>query len=809
MSEIFFNMVYLFSQICPVFVWPVIALTFLAFLFLRVSFGFHAFLIVGSLLYVKMSLYPLLFSLVVLLMFLVPFVRRNVISKNVMRALKAANALPKISETERIALDAGTVWIEREFFTGSPKFDKIMQNVYPTLSEEEVRFLHNEVEAVCEMTNDWETFENKDLPPQVWEYLRRNKFFAMIIPKEYGGLDFSPLAQSTVVAKLATRSQALAITTMVPNSLGPAELILKYGTEQQKQYFLPRLASGDEVPCFGLTEPTVGSDAASIKSTGVVFKDSAGMVKIRLNFEKRYITLGGVATIIGLAFKLQDPEGILENKAYAGITCALVNPNLSGVKRGRRHNPLTVPFVNSPLWGVDVEISIDDVIGGLDGCGKGWKMLMECLAVGRGISLPAVSAGGAHLTLRAVSAYSGVRKQFNSQIYRFEGVEEVIARMTGNAYVIDAMRKFVAGAVGAGQKPSVTNGIAKYHATEMYRSMINDAMDILGGAGICLGPNNVIGHGYMGAPIAITVEGANIMTRNLIQFGQGVIRCHAYIYEELDALIANDVKRFDKAFWGHVGQFASNRIRMIALWLTRGWLSRYAFSCGIEGKIKRKLNWASVSFAFMSDLALATYAGELKRKETISARFADILSWMIMITCALKRYEAEGRKDADLLEYCARVGFEKIDEALDGIYSNFGGNILVRAACRLSAFMGRVNRFWSKPSDALAHGIVKRLFEDDRLRDSLTEGVFIPSKSGERLADLEVAFELARQAADISKKIRVFEKQEKVHVSETEALNLGVITKEEYSVLSDAVAYMNKVVQVDHFELKTMFGHPL
>ncbi|HSR74621.1 MAG TPA: acyl-CoA dehydrogenase, partial [Sulfurovum sp.] len=539
--------------------------------------------------------------------------RTNYITKPLFWALKRKGLLPSISDTEKTALRAGSVWIEGELFSGKPNFEKIFSYTYPILSKEEQEFLDNEVEEVCAMTDDWEVFQTRRLPEKVWEYLKDKRFFGMIIPKEYGGLGFSAYGHSCVIEKLATRSQVLAITVMVPNSLGPAELLLHYGQEKQKAYYLPRLAEGKEIPCFALTELEAGSDAASIRSYGTIFKDSSGSIKIKLEFEKRYITLASIATVIGLAFVCKDPENLLGMGEDPDITCALVDASKEGVDQSRRHDPMGVPFINAPLVGKNVIIDLDDVIGGVKGVGKGWQMLMESLAVGRGISLPSTSSGGSKLAAFVASTYSVVRYQFGISIGSFEGIAEVIGRMGADVYVMDAAKNFTLGAIDTGAKPAVADAIMKYHSTEKFRKNVMDAMDIQGGAAISMGPKNLLAHAYYGAPISITVEGANIMTRTLIQFGQGMIRCHPYIYAEIEAVEKEDIEAFDTNFFGHLAHIGRNILRACLLGITRGHLHR-PVSRGITARYEQKLAWCSAKFACMSDISLGLMGAGMKKR---------------------------------------------------------------------------------------------------------------------------------------------------------------------------------------------------
>ncbi|MDZ4084966.1 MAG: acyl-CoA dehydrogenase, partial [Bdellovibrionales bacterium] len=553
-----------------------------------------------------------------LVIFNVPAIRRVLVSGLVMKVLKGI--MPTISDTERIALEAGTVGAEGELFSGSPDFKKLMAEPYPNMTPEEQAFLNGPVDRLCEAIDDWEVWEERDISPAAWEIIKKERFLGMIIPKEYGGLGFSALAHSEVIKKLSSRSIPACISVMVPNSLGPAELLIHYGTDEQKKRMLPRLATGEEIPCFALTEPTAGSDAGSITSEGTLFKGEDGKLYMKLNWNKRWITLAAISTILGLAFRLRDPQNLLGKGEDLGITCALIPTKTPGVIVGQRHDPLGTPFYNCPTQGKDVVVSVDTIVGGLEGAGRGWLMLMECLAAGRGVSLPAQSAGGTALITRVISAHASIRKQFGMPIGMMEGVEEPIARIAGFNYLLEAMRKYTLGALDKGIKPAVTTAMAKYNATEIGRKAINDGMDVIGGAGISLGPKNLLGHLYIATPIGITVEGANIMTRTLIIFGQGAMRAHPYAYKEVDAIGRGDLVAFDAAFWGHIGHVTKNLFRAIVLSWTRGLL---AFSPvgGSTARYYRKLSWASATFAIMADIAMGSLGGTLKARQMITGRF--------------------------------------------------------------------------------------------------------------------------------------------------------------------------------------------
>ena len=726
-------------------------------------------------------------SVALALVLLIKELRVKLITQNLFNFIEKKGLLPKISETEKTALRAGDVWVEGELFSGKPDFKKIFANPYPKLTDEEQDFVDNEVNEVCAMTSDWEVFESRDLPEDVWKYLKEKKFLGMIIPKEFGGLGFSAYAHSCVIEKLASHSQVLAITVMVPNSLGPAELLLHYGLEEQKMHYLPRLADGRDIPCFALTEPEAGSDAGSIQSEGVVFKDENGETKIRLNFEKRYITLSSIATVIGLAFVLKDPEGILGNRKEFGITCALVDAKFKGVDQTQRHDPLNVPFVNAPLIGKDVVIGINDVIGGESGLGKGWQMLMESLAVGRGISLPSTSTGGSKLATYVASTYAVVRYQFGLNIGKFEGVAEVLGRLGASTYILDAAKTFTLGAINSGKKPAVANAIMKYQSTEMFRKNIMDAMDIQGGAAISRGPRNLLAHAYFGAPVAITVEGANIMTRTLIMFGQGMIRCHPYAYAQIEALEEGDVKAFDTLLFAHIGHVIQNKVRTIVLDLSRGYLHP-AQSHGKAKRLEQKLAWASAKFAFFADIALGMMGATLKRRESVSGRFGDILAQMYFITAALKRFEEEGRQEADevLLEVSVEEAFGKIDLAFREIFEN-----LIHGAWglpfRILAYCSRVNPMGKTIKDRNLHKIATLMSENEDVRERVCANIY----KGKRIRQLSEA----TKAMQMIKSVLLNEKNgerltegEKQQLKEARALQLEIITVDAF----DQGVYMRR-----------------
>ena len=739
---------------------------------------------------------------VLALIFNIPQLRQRLITVYIVKAIAALKLLPKISDTEREAIEAGNVWVDGEFFSGKPNFKRLLSEPYPQLSPEIKLFLDNQVEKVCQMATDWEIHVRKDLPPEVWDYLKQERFFGMMIPQEYGGLGFSNLAYSTVMTKLASRSFTHTATVGVTNSLGPAKLLLRYGTQAQKDYYLPRLAKGEEIPCFALTEPNAGSDASSIVSNGVVFKGNDGKLYLRLNWQKRYITLATIATLMGLAFKLRDPDRLLGKGEDVGITCVLIPTNTPGVIIDRRHDPMGVPFYNSPTVGQDVVVSIDQIIGGVEQAGQGWKMLMQSLAAGRGISFPATCTGIAKFVTRVTGAYARVRRQFGLNIGRFEGIEEPLARIGGLTYIMEAARLYTVGAVDRGEQPAVISAIAKYNFTELSRKIINDGMDIMGGAGICRGPRNLLANIYTATPIPITVEGANILTRTMIIFGQGVIRSHPYIYREIEALNKSDVKTFDRLLWRHLGSFVSNFCRTILLSLSRGYLTHSPVA-GTTAKYYRKLAWASATFAFLTDLSLIVYGGTLKRQEKLTGRFADILSWMYLATATLRRFEAEGSnpEDLPLVHWSMQYAFAQIQQGFLGIFSNLSLPLL-----EIVAAWWRLNPLGTMPSDRLGSKIARIMQTPGIQRDNLTVNIYIPTNTEEALGRLESAFLLSFKSELILQKIKTANNlsklpPEKLATLLHDALEAGIINPNEIELLTKAESVRNDAIQVDSFPI--------
>lgn len=736
-------------------------------------------------------------------------IRKALISGPFLRTYR--KMLPSMSQTEKEALEAGTVWWDGELFTGNPDWQKLLSAKPPRLSDEEQAFLDGPCEELCRMIDEWDiTHRRGDLPPEVWDFLKSRGFFAMIIQKKYGGLEFSAYGHSCVLAKLASRSSTVASTTAVPNSLGPAELLQHYGTEEQKNHYLPRLARGEEVPCFALTGPRAGSDAASLPDTGVVCRgtyEGREVLGLRLNFSKRYITLAPVATVIGLAFRMFDPDKLLGDNSDPGITCALIPRKTPGITIGRRHFPLNVPFQNGPIQGKDVFVPLDAIIGGPKMAGQGWRMLVEQLSVGRCISLPSNSTGGAKAATFATGAYGRIRRQFNMPIGRFEGVEAVIARMVGFTYTMDAARSVTAGAIDGGEKPSVPSAMLKYHVTEMSRVVVNDAMDVHGGKGICLGPKNYLGRGYQVVPVAITVEGANILTRSLIIFGQGAIRCHPFVLKEMEAARnpdhAKGLDEFDAALFGHIGFTISNAVRSFIMALTNARFTA-APTDGPEKRYYQHVVRFSSSFAFAVDVAMLTLGGYLKKKENLSARLGDVLSCMYLASMVLKHYENQGRKPEDLpiVDWACRTLLYKAQEQLHGFLRNFP-NAFLGGAMRFFIFPSGLQ--YSAPGDRCGRQLAELVLSPSESRDRLCDGIYRTIEPSNPLGLLHEALLMAQTAEPLEKRIRVEGvKTGKVTALDlpgqiTQALAAGIISETEAAMLRDYDRKVLDLINVDDF----------
>jgi acyl-CoA dehydrogenase len=755
-----------------------------------------------------------IFSIVAILYF-ADGLRKDKITRPIFKLFKSV--LPPMSQTEREALEAGDTWWDAELFKGNPNWKEMLNYKKPELTAEEQSFVDNQVETICNMVSDWDiNFKDKDLPKEAWDYLKKEGFWGLIIPKQYGGKEFSAFAHSTIVSKLSTRSSVLGITTMVPNSLGPAELLLHYGTEEQKNHYLPRLANGTDIPCFALTGPKAGSDAGAIPDNGIVCKgefEGKEVLGISVSWDKRYITLAPVATVLGLAFKMYDPDGLIGDKEDIGITVALIPTSHNGVEIGDRHHPMGQAFMNGPTRGKDVFIPMDWIVGGQDYAGKGWRMLVECLSAGRGISLPSSSAATAKIAYRATGAYSVLREQFNTQIGKFEGVEEALARIAGETYQMEAARIMTAGAVDLGVKPSVVTAIAKYHMTESARSILNDAMDIHGGRGVIMGERNYISTGYMSMPISITVEGANILTRNLMIFGQGAVRCHPFVFREMQAANMESeqqgVDEFDSLFFRHIGYGLSNFIRTFTLGLTAGKIVKKPVD-GATGRYYQQLTRMSSALALVSDISMAVLGGELKRKERLSARLGDVLSYLYLTSTVLKYYEDSGRKESDLpyVEWVVKTNLFKIQTAFNDFFDNFKPSWLGKVLRRV-IFPYGCN--YKLPNDSLEHKIVKPMFTHNELRDRLTKDVFIGTET-DPIGRIENAFDKVLATSEIAAKIKLAVKEGKLtparELEETiaTAVAAGILTQQQGDDYTESEAVRLDAMQVDEYTQEYIAG---
>lgn len=759
------------------------------------------------------SAWPLVILALVLIPLNILSIRRALFSKPMLRTFQ--KVMPPMSRTEKEAIDAGTTWWEGELFRGKPDWQTLHAYPQPRLTEAEQAFLDGPVEEACRMANDFQiTHEMADLPPELWAYLKKHRFFAMIIKKEYGGLAFSAYAQSCVLQKLSGVSGILAITVGVPNSLGPGELLQHYGTQKQKDHYLPRLARGDEIPCFALTSPEAGSDAGAIPDVGVVCMgewQGEQVLGMRLTWNKRYITLAPIATVLGLAFKLSDPQHLLSDKEELGITCALIPVKTPGVEIGKRHFPLNVPFQNGPTRGENIFVPLDFIIGGPEMAGQGWRMLVECLSVGRGITLPSNSTGSLKTIALAIGAYAHIRRQFRVSIGKMEGIEEPLARIAGNTYVMDAASTLITSGIMLGEKPAVLSAIVKYHCTHRGQRAIIDAMDIAGGKGIMLGSSNFLARAYQGAPIAITVEGANILTRSMIIFGQGAIRCHPYILSEMAAAATGDVNAFDKALFSHVGHVGSNAMRSFWLGLTAGRTSTSPTRDATR-RYYQHLNRISANLALLSDVAMSVLGGSLKRRERISARLGDLLSQLYLASATLKRYEDEGRQESDLplVLWGVQDALNQAEDAIDDLLRNFP-NRLVAGALRLTIFPA--GRHCRAPSDRLEHKLAKILQIPSATRTRLGRGQYLAPSEHNPAGQLEQALHDVMAAEPIHDRLC---KQLKKNLPFTRldelakrALKEGWITDQEAAIFQRAEVSRLRSINVEEFEPDALATQPV
>ena len=733
--------------------------------------------------------------------------RRERLSRPVFGFFK--RVLPPMSDTEQEALEAGDTWWDADLFKGAPDWKQWLAIPFPELSKEENAFLEAQTETFCKMLNDWDIVHiDKDLPPQAWEYLKKEKFFGMIIPKEYGGLGFSALAHSTVVTKIATRSASAAVTAMVPNSLGPAELLMKYGTDEQRNHYLPRLASGEDIPCFALTGPEAGSDAGAMTDTGIVCKgqfEGKECLGISVTWNKRYITLAPVATVLGLAFKMYDPEQLLSDEVDRGITVALIPTSHEGVQIGHRHFPMGMTFMNGPTRGENVFIPLEWIIGGVEQAGQGWRMLVECLSEGRAISLPALSTATGKLSYRLTGAYARLRTQFNLAIGNFEGVEEALARIAGHTYQLEAARIVTAGAVDNHIQPAVVSAIAKYHMTEKSRIVIQDAMDVHAGRGVIMGPMNYLAHAYMSMPIGITVEGANILTRNLMIFGQGAIRCHPFIAREMVAAKNPDeaagLREFDSLIFRHIGYGISNFVRTLSLGLSGGLIAQRPVQDS-TASYYQQLTRMSSALALVSDISMLMFGGELKRKERLSARLGDVLSQLYLASTVLRYYENYERNAADLpyVQWNIELSLYECQRAFNDFFANLANRPVAVLLKRTVFPWGDA---YKRPSDALDHKIVKAMWSDSELRERITRFAYIGSEADDPAFIVENAFmqvmatKATRNAIRKAIKEGVLAKELPLSTLAEKAVAEGVCERGEADAYIAAEQARDKAIQVD------------
>ena len=760
-------------------------------------------------------LWHLLIAFIVL--FTIPVVRQPLFSTHLLKLYR--KLMPSMSNTEKEALDAGTVSFEGELFSGKPNWKALDKFKKPTLTEEEQAFIDGPLEALCRLFSEWHvTHRDLDMPPEAWQFIKDNGFFGLIIPKEYGGKAFSAYAHSEILIKLSSKSLTVGCSVSVPNSLGPAELLLHYGTEEQKNYYLPRLAKGEEIPCFALTSPEAGSDAAGIPDIGIVCKgefEGKEILGMRVTWDKRYITLAPVATVLGLAFQLLDPEHLLGDEENLGITCALIPVETEGVITGRRHFPLNTPFQNGPTQGDDVFMPLDWIIGGQAMAGQGWRMLMDCLSVGRAISLPSMAIGGAKGACFSTGAYARVRKQFGMPVGYFEGVQSELAKMAGTTFAIDAARLLTLSAIDNGEKPSVLSAIVKYHATEGGRSVANSGMDIHGGRAICLGPNNYIGRAYQGIPIGITVEGANILTRNLIIFGQGAIRCHPYILSELKAAKIEDNKEalplFDKAFFGHIGFTLSNVARALWFGLTSGRLNCFRHADKTTKRYYRWLTRLSAQFALAADTTMLRMGGELKRKEGLSARLGDVLSMLYLGTATLKRFKDNDhpKNDEQLIEWTMKTVCYQAQEQLIEALNNVPGCLL---SCLLKWCCFPWGRRFKQPKDTLSNQVAELLLTPCATRNRITHGVYKEVHENNPISHVEQALHAVLELEPIEQRLTKACKKGEIRGGQfpdkvEQGLAANLINQKEADQLLAMYKLYRKAIDVDDFDPDELLNH--
>lgn len=789
------------------------ALAYFRAIILLWTIGFAAWLAAGQYglgMHVSTTVWAV-FVVIAVVLNLTPL-RRGILTGPIFSVFKKIT--PAMSQTEQEAINAGTVWWDRDLFSGKPDWSKLLSYQDGKLTPEEQAFLDGPTEELCKMIDDWKiTHELKDLPPETWAFIKDKGFLGMIVKKKYGGLEFSNYAHAKVVTKIATRGGTAAVTVMVPNSLGPGELLQHYGTEEQKNYYLPRLAKGQEIPCFALTSPYAGSDAGSIPDYGYVCRGSytdprtgqhsENVLGIRVSWEKRWITLAPVATILGLAFKLYDPDHLLGGEEDIGITCALVPTEHVGVQIGRRHFPGGSAFMNGPTWGKDVFIPLEWIIGGREYAGQGWRMLVECLSVGRCISLPAMSVACGKLTTYVTGAYARIRDQFGLPIGKFEGVDEAMARIGGFAYQMESSQDLALAGLDSGEKPSVISAVLKYHNTERMRKTLNDAMDVHGGRTVVLGPRNYLANAYQSIPIGITVEGANILTRSMIIYGQGAIRSHPYVLREMRAAMANDGKEFDSAFTGHINFIVSNFVRSLWMGLTGAKLVTSPRGGKLSGYYKQLTRFSS-AFALLSDMAMFSLGGSLKFREKLSARLGDMLSNLYIASACLKRYERDGapKEDLPVLQWAVETALYDIQQAMDGFLANLPNRGLAWVLRRIIFPWGLTRK---APSDRIGTQVARLMMEPGETRSRLTKGIFVPKDERDPVGVLEPALKAVLETEPLEQKLRKLTREgqlKELTIRErlSEALANGMISKTEFEAVTRARQLKREVIMVDDFD---------
>lgn len=718
---------------------------------------------------------------------------------------RMGRSMPTLSKTEEEALNAGDTWLEKDIFIGKPNWDKLA-SISTKLSPEEQAFLDNETQTLCSMLNEWEINQARDLPQTVWTYLKDNGFFGLVIGKEYEGKGFSARAHSDIVMKIASRCGVAAVTVMVPNSLGPGELLQHYGTDEQKNYYLPRLAKGIDIPCFALTEPDAGSDATSIQSEAVVMEkmvDGKLVLGVNLTLEKRWITLSPIATLIGLAVVLKDPDSLLQGVGEEGITCLLISRDVPNLEIGNRHLPAEQPFMNGTIRGRDIFVPITSIIGGQKKAGHGWQMLVECLSIGRSISLPALGAASSSVAYLTTGAFARIRRQFNLELAQFEGIEEKLAEIAGLNYLVNATRLLTLAAVNEHKKPASASAITKYFNTELARITINDAMDVHGGRVVVVGPRNYLFNYYQGIPISVTVEGANIMSRNLLIFGQGSMACHPFVRDEFYAVTQGDKFAFRRLIWEHIIYFAQNMAKSIGSAWTGGRLIATP-----KNSLKRacqRLTRLSYAFAWLADLSLIYLGGTLKRKERLSARLADGMSYLYMAMAAVRYCQENGQTNDQTLhaKWAVAYCFYHAQKAMIDFCNNFPSKLLGRLIRILVFPFGQTMAY---PSDQLDHQLALLMTQNNLYRKTIAKSIYLSGDSNQPVDKIENTLQMMIQHQALYDKIPDLKRYKGAVLTEklAQKVSEGVLTQDEMDSLVRIEACRWDAIQVDEFSSESM-----